>query len=340
MRIKEEIDRGNLDPDYFPKVIFLCWFIWKARNELIFHSTNQLPHVVVARALGAWDEFLSATESSTNQLSRSPQPSTSLHWIPPVAGSLKINCDASWSKGLNRGWGGIILRDNRGNLIDGRRFKISATSAFLAEASVLREACLFAKALNLSSVCIENDNAQLISLSVSELVPPWEVLAIISDIRLLAREEGLSFRWTPREGNEAAHWDGSITAVLGSPIMDIDDDNPGDNNSPKPSYNKGKHVVTFRHPWVEKYRPQSLADVAAHRHIVDTSNHLFPQFPRAYIVPISTGKTSTILAVARKLYGMQMHNMVLELNASDERGIDVIRQQIHDFASTQSFSFG
>ncbi|KAG5521002.1 hypothetical protein RHGRI_033523 [Rhododendron griersonianum] len=53
-----------------------------------------------------------------------------------------------------------------------------------------------------------------------------------------------------------------------------------------------------------------------------------------------TGKTSTILAVARKLYGMQMHNMVLELNASDEHGIDVVRQQIHDFASTQSFSFG
>ncbi|KAG5552868.1 hypothetical protein RHGRI_010842 [Rhododendron griersonianum] len=129
--------------------------------------------------------------------------------------------------------------------------------------------------------------------------------------------------------------------------MDIDDDNPGDNNSPKPSYNKGKHVVTFRHPWVEKYRPQSLADVAAHRDIVDTSNHLFPQFPRAYIIAAfvtvrapRTGKTSTILAVARKLYGMQMQNMVLELNASDERGIDVIRQQIHDFASTQSFSFG
>ena len=46
--------------------------------------------------------------------------------------------------------------------------------------------------------------------------------------------------------------------------------------------------------------------------------------------PPGTGKTSTILAVSRKLYGAQYHNMILELNASDDRGIDVVRQQIQD----------
>ncbi|KAI8526992.1 hypothetical protein RHMOL_Rhmol12G0042100 [Rhododendron molle] len=167
----------------------------QAKNDLAFQSSKQFPISTVARAMGAWDEFISATEttSSTHLSPLSSLPLPSSHWIPPGADSLKINCDASWSRDLKRGWGGIILRDNRGHLVDGRRFRISSTSAFLAEASVLREACLFAKALNLSSVCIENDNVQLISLNVSELVPPWEALAIISDIRLLASELRVSF---------------------------------------------------------------------------------------------------------------------------------------------------
>ncbi|KAG6784143.1 hypothetical protein POTOM_009828 [Populus tomentosa] len=130
-------------------------------------------------------------------------------------------------------------------------------------------------------------------------------------------------------------------------LMDIDEDE-NQNHLSKP--NKGKNVVVpattpggKATPWVEKYRPQSLAVVAAHRDIIDTIDRLTSENRLPHLLlygPPGTGKTSTILAVARKLYGAQYHNMILELNASDDRGIDVVRKQIQDFASTQSFSFG
>lgn len=48
-----------------------------------------------------------------------------------------------------------------------------------------------------------------------------------------------------------------------------------------------------------------------------------------------TGKTSTVLALARRLYGPAYRKHILELNASDDRGIDVVREQIKNFAMTK-----
>ncbi|KAJ7965533.1 Replication factor C subunit like [Quillaja saponaria] len=133
-------------------------------------------------------------------------------------------------------------------------------------------------------------------------------------------------------------------------LMEIDDDDNNNDNNHSFRHDKDKNVVVFgtppdnkATPWVEKYRPQSLEDVAAHRDIVDTIDRLTSENRLPHLLlygPPGTGKTSTVLAVARKLYGAQYRNMILELNASDDRGIDVVRQQIQDFASTQSFSFG
>lgn len=92
-------------------------------------------------------------------------------------------------------------------------------------------------------------------------------------------------------------------------------------------------------PWVEKYRPKTLDDVAAHKEIIDTIKRLTAENRLPHLLlygPPGTGKTSTVLAIAAKLYGAHAHNMVLELNASDDRGIGVVRQEIQDFASTKS----
>lgn len=92
-------------------------------------------------------------------------------------------------------------------------------------------------------------------------------------------------------------------------------------------------------PWIEKYRPQTLDDLASHSDIKSTLEKFMKDGSLPHLLfhgPPGTGKTSTILACARKLYGpQQFSQMVLELNASDDRGIDIVRGQILNFASSR-----
>ncbi|WFD40648.1 Subunit of heteropentameric Replication factor C (RF-C) [Malassezia japonica] len=92
-------------------------------------------------------------------------------------------------------------------------------------------------------------------------------------------------------------------------------------------------------PWVEKYRPSSLDEIMSHAHITSTLEKFVAadQLPHLlFYGPPGTGKTSTIMALAQRLYGKNFKNHVLELNASDDRGIDVVRGQIKSFASTRN----
>lgn len=93
-------------------------------------------------------------------------------------------------------------------------------------------------------------------------------------------------------------------------------------------------------PWVEKYRPATLNDLISHEDIITTIKKFIDQNQLPHLLfygPAGTGKTSTILACARKLYTpAQFNSMVLELNASDDRGINIVRGEIMNFASTRT----
>ena len=100
----------------------------------------------------------------------------------------------------------------------------------------------------------------------------------------------------------------------------------------------GKPTQTTNLPWVEKYRPKKLDDLISHEEIIKTINKFIDENQLPHLLfygPPGTGKTSTILACARKLYTpAQFNSMVLEMNASDDRGIGIVRGQILSFAST------
>ncbi|MEM4254771.1 MAG: replication factor C small subunit [Candidatus Norongarragalinales archaeon] len=88
-------------------------------------------------------------------------------------------------------------------------------------------------------------------------------------------------------------------------------------------------------PWVEKYRPRKLRDIIGHKPIVERLEH----FVKSKNLPnmlfagrAGIGKTTAALALANELYGEDISQCFAELNASDERGIDVVRGKIKDFA--------
>ncbi len=89
-------------------------------------------------------------------------------------------------------------------------------------------------------------------------------------------------------------------------------------------------------PWVEKYRPKTIDDVAHQEEAVKVLKNLIQNpagFPNLlfYGKP-GTGKTSAILAVAKQMFGNLYKERVLELNASDERGIQVVREKVKTFS--------
>lgn len=91
--------------------------------------------------------------------------------------------------------------------------------------------------------------------------------------------------------------------------------------------------------WAEKYRPSKLSEIINQKHAVERIKAFVKDKNVPHMLfagPAGTGKTSTALAIAKELYGDTWRQNVLELNASDERGIDVVRGKVKDFARMRS----
>ncbi len=91
--------------------------------------------------------------------------------------------------------------------------------------------------------------------------------------------------------------------------------------------------------WTEKYRPDTFKEVKGQKEIVKRIKGFVDQKNMPHVLfagPAGVGKTTLALVVVKQLYGDSWHENFLELNASDERGIDVIRVKVKEFARTKS----
>jgi replication factor C small subunit len=91
--------------------------------------------------------------------------------------------------------------------------------------------------------------------------------------------------------------------------------------------------------WAEKYRPKKLSEMVDQKEIVErlksfTKSRNVPHC--IFAGPPGTGKTTAALCLARDLYGDPYREHIMELNASDERGIDVVRETVKTFARVKS----
>jgi replication factor C small subunit len=91
--------------------------------------------------------------------------------------------------------------------------------------------------------------------------------------------------------------------------------------------------------WTEKYRPRKFEDMVGQGEILKRVKSLVNSMNIPHLLfagPAGTGKSTLALIVVKQLFGESWRENYLELNASDERGIDVVRQKVKDFARTKA----
>lgn len=91
--------------------------------------------------------------------------------------------------------------------------------------------------------------------------------------------------------------------------------------------------------WIERYRPTQMSEIKSQSNIVNSIEKFLINKNLPHLLFFGTsgsGKTSCIFCACKKLYGDNYRYMILELNASDNRGIDTVRKQIYEFSNTKS----
>ncbi|XP_043718001.1 uncharacterized protein LOC122665942 [Telopea speciosissima] len=209
--------------DLFSLATFIIWYIWRARNDIIFKHHSWSPVEVIKAADKAFHEF--------NQVTKTPHnisPPMDIHpsniqvpshkWIPPFPW-VKLNVDAVWNKVLRKGDIGNIIRDHSGLLLSAYSFGVHCDSTFIGEAIAIHSGLLLDIRGGFSNVLVESDCSCLINqLSSSE--PEIAIDSIFHDIVHLQKSfVECSISYVPRSVNSVADSLARSALSVESPIV-------------------------------------------------------------------------------------------------------------------------
>ncbi|KAM1362746.1 hypothetical protein ACFX2H_027530 [Malus domestica] len=191
-------------------LVFTCWFIWKARYDVVFNGVKPSPFRTHQAIIIALESFKHA--SSSLHLSSTVRNSLlrGMHhlalWSPPLVNWFKVNVDACWNKDSLYEQIGIVLRDCFSGCRAVKSVWVHASSIGMAEALAVLEGCLLAKILQVQEVVIESDAQVIIrSLNSPFLSCDWDLLPILSRVLEVRRSfQSCSWSWTPRSANMEA----------------------------------------------------------------------------------------------------------------------------------------
>ncbi|KAF7839752.1 reverse transcriptase [Senna tora] len=182
--------------------------IWKDRCSFIYQNSHLDPISTALRSKLAAMEFLSSLQSNSSFSMTLEVNENSLCWAPPSKGKLKINCDGAYADLGKVAGVGVLVRNWKGDAVDGFSRRVKACSPLMTEALAIEAAVECVENLGIDVAIIESDCQVLINAICSEEKEvDWKCSAIISNIDLAKRRlPDVSFNFVGRCCNKAADW--------------------------------------------------------------------------------------------------------------------------------------
>ncbi|GJW31241.1 reverse transcriptase [Tanacetum coccineum] len=189
-------------------------FFWK--KKLTHHSGTSISH-----RIQSFTENINSSLEGTRILTVVATVCWSI-WCSESRTTLfstlvKINCDVAFKD--SKAAYGIVVRDCVGTLVRVSGKPCFATSPLHAEVIAIHYACYLAYNQGWCGAIVESDSQTVISLSSSEVVPPWSLSALIDDICTWSKSLHLSFSWVNRVNNQVAHWTAQFALSSNQCIM-------------------------------------------------------------------------------------------------------------------------